>query len=84
MVEQAVPFVTRTHAHVWDIGLRPIAPLLVRMTESLTPQTRSEIKRDWVALFQDLLTPLSSPDFDLFRTSSEPAEVFYVLRPQKV
>lgn len=80
-VAEATPFVTRTHAHVWDIGLRPIAPLLVRMANALTPETRTAIKRDWVALFLDLLAPLCREDFDLFETHSEPAEVQYVLRP---
>jgi hypothetical protein len=80
-IEQAIPFVTRTHAHVWDVGLRPIAPMLIRMANALTPQTRRDIKRDWVALFEDLLTPLCNPDFDLFDTPSEPAEITYVLRP---
>jgi hypothetical protein len=80
-VEQAIPFVTCTHAHVWDVGLRPIAPMLIRMANALTPQTRREIKRDWVSLFEDLLTPLCNPDFDLFDTPSEPAEITYVLRP---
>ncbi|MBU0616770.1 MAG: methyltransferase domain-containing protein, partial [Planctomycetes bacterium] len=27
---EAMPLATRTHAHLWDIGLRPIAPMLVR------------------------------------------------------
>ena len=79
---QATPFVTRTHAQIWDVGLRPIAPLLVRMANHLTPQTRDEIKRDWVALFQDLLEHICRPDFDLFPESSEPAEIQYVLTPQ--
>lgn len=79
-IVEATPFVTRTHAHIWDVGLRPIAPLLARMANALTPQTRAEIKRDWVALFTELLDPICRPDFDLFDTRSEPAEIQYVLR----
>ena len=74
-------FVTRTHAHVWDIGLRPIAPLLIDMANNLTPQTRRDIKRRWIDLFCDLLEPLSRTSFDLFGATSEPAEIQYVLRP---
>jgi SAM-dependent methyltransferase len=73
---------TRTHAHLWDVGLRPIAPLLVRMTDGLTPPTRLAIKQDWIALFRELLEPICRPDFDLFAEESEPAEVQYVLRPR--
>lgn len=78
-VAAALPLATRTHAHVWDVGLRPIAPLLVRMTQALTPQTREAIKRDWLALFMDLLTPLCRLDFELFEGPADPAEIQYVL-----
>lgn len=81
-VVEALPLATRTHAHLWDIGLRPIAPLLVRMANQLTPATRLEIKRDWIALFHELLQPVCRWDFDLFANESEPAEMQYVLHPQ--
>ncbi len=78
---EATPFVTPTHAHIWDVGLRPIAPMLVRMANALTPATRADIKRDWVALFMDLLSPICDPTFDLFPERDEPAEIQYVLTP---
>ena len=81
-IQQTLPFVTRTHAQIWDVGLRPIAPLLVRMTNHLSPPTRLDIKRDWVALFRELLEPICHPDFDLFQADSEPAEIQYVLTPR--
>ncbi len=80
-VESATPFITRTHAHIWDIGLRPIAPMLIRMANALTPATRASIKRDWVELFCELLSPVCDPDFDLFPVHDEPAEIQYVLIP---
>lgn len=79
-IESATPFVTRTHSHLWDIGLRPLAPLLVRMANSISPGTRIEIKRDWVELFCELLSPLRDPQLDLFTGTDEPAEIQYVLR----
>ncbi|GMU35893.1 MAG: methyltransferase domain-containing protein [Phycisphaerae bacterium] len=81
-IERCDVLATRTHAHLWDVGLRPIAPLLVRMTSALTPETRAAIKRDWVALFLDLLDPITRPDFDAFDKADEPAELQYVLRPR--
>lgn len=78
-VQDIVPFITRTHAHVWDIGLRPIAPLLVRMTNAIDPDTRLSIKRDWVALLLDLLEPMARRDFDLFGGVHPPAEALFVL-----
>lgn len=79
-IEVETPFITRTHAHLWDIGLRPIAPMLVRMTQTLTPQTRASIKADWVDLFYDLFSPLLEPNLDLFPGNDEPGEIQYVLR----
>lgn len=78
----ATPFVTRTHAHLWDVGLRPLAPLLVRMANGLTPATRAAVKRDWIALFEQLLEPLCRPDLELLAGQAEPAEVQYVLKPR--
>jgi SAM-dependent methyltransferase len=82
-VDDATPFVTRTHAHIWDVGLRPIAPMLVRMANALTPATRDSIKREWVDLFCELLEPLTNPTFDLFTASDEPAEIQYTLTPER-
>lgn len=80
-IESAVPFITRTHAHIWDIGLRPIAPMLVRMANGLAPQTRTAIKKEWIELFVELLLPFTRPDADLFAGPGEPGEILYVLRP---
>lgn len=80
-IENATSFVTRTHAHIWDIGLRPIAPLLAKMVQALTPDTRAVIKHEWVDLFCELLEPLCVADFDLFGQPDEPAEIQYVLTP---
>lgn len=77
-VQEATPFVTRTHAHIWDIGLRPLAPLLVRMANAVNSQTRTEIKTEWVDLWCELLTPFCNPHMNVF-PPSEPAEIQYVL-----
>ncbi len=80
-VDKATPFVTKTHAHIWDIGLRPIAPLLIKMTRALTAENRLTIKSEWVDLFQELLEPICNSNFDLFAGADEPAEIQYVLTP---
>ncbi len=78
-IVEATPFVTATHSHIWDIGLRPIAPLLVKMTDALSPETRASIKSEWVDLFCELLEPMCDPDLNLLSNLSEPAEIQYVL-----
>ena len=79
-ITRAVPFVTRTHAHLWDVGLRPIAPLLVELANQVSPQTRADVKRRWVELFIELCTPFCDPAMDLFSQTSEPAEILYELK----
>lgn len=81
-IVEATAFVTRTHAHLWDVGLRPLAPLLVRMAQAIDGATRLAIKRDWVALFDELLAPMCRPDFELLAGRAEPAEMQYVLTPR--
>jgi len=78
-VVSVTPFITRTHAHVWDVGLRPFAPLLTRMANGLSSQTRADVKSEWVDLCCELLEPLCAPDLDLFNSPSEPGELQYVL-----
>ncbi len=77
-----VPIATRTHAHIWDIGLRPIAPMLIKAMNAIHPHLRAEIKRDWVDLFAELLRPFCDSNMDLFDEESEPAELQYVLTPR--
>ncbi len=74
------PFITATHAHVWDVGLRPIAPLLVKMANSLAPEKREAIKAEWVDLFETLLTPFCRPDMNLAQQKEDPGEIQYILQ----
>lgn len=32
---------------IWDFGLRPISPYLIRLTNSVSPKIRYEIKKNW-------------------------------------
>ncbi len=76
----ARPFVTSTHARIWDVGLRPIAPLLVRMANALDAGTRASIQRDWTDLMMELLRPLCREDLCLSPGDGEPVEIQYELR----
>jgi len=77
-----VPIATQTHAHIWDVGLRPIAPLLTKAMNALHPHLRNEIKSDWIDLFATLLEPFCNADFDLLDAPGEPVEIQYVLTPR--
>jgi len=82
-IEEATPFITADHARIWDVGLRPIAPMLVRMANALTPEARASIKRDWVELFCELLDPICRADFTLSSSPDGPAEIQYLLSPSR-
>ncbi len=48
---ECVPHLSRTIIKMWDIGLRPIFPMLKKMTMQLDPGTLLDIKREWVDFF---------------------------------
>ncbi|MEK6674704.1 MAG: methyltransferase domain-containing protein [Planctomycetota bacterium] len=79
LIQNVTPVVTQTHAYLWDVGLRPIAPLLVRMANALSAETRSAIKRDWVALLLELASPFCNPSLNLSSNPDDPPELQYVL-----
>ena len=43
---------------IWNVGLRPIFPMLQKMERCLNSENRAEIKDEWVATFTDLLLPI--------------------------
>jgi len=70
---------TQLHGRLWDIGLRPISPLLIRMAYSLPTERRTAIKRDWIDLWARLLEPFNLPEFDV--RDRPPVEIAYVVEP---
>lgn len=77
-IESSTPMVTGTHVRIWEVGLRPFAPMLIRMARETSPATLQSIKRDWVDLCVDLALPLCDPQFAA-QPGEETAEVQYVL-----
>ena len=43
---------------VWDIGLRPLSPMLIKMANALDTDTRRAIKKEWVETLSTFLLPL--------------------------
>jgi len=78
-VKSQIPLATTTHARLWDVGLRPLAPLLVRLANAADPKTRAAVKRDWVELMCHLTLPLCDPSLSLDSRKSEAVEIQYVL-----
>ena len=57
-VEFCKAYLPKLVIQAWDIGLRPISPLLIEMTEALAPEKRLEIKKKWISTLLPMLTPL--------------------------
>ena len=43
---------------IWNIGLRPISHLLIKMSKSLSLEERIKVKQEWVNIFYELFKPL--------------------------
>lgn len=49
---------SRLFLTMWDIGLRPLSPVLVDMVNSFDAEKRSRYKKEWVNIFYDILKPI--------------------------
>jgi SAM-dependent methyltransferase len=70
--------VTSLHAGLWDIGLRPVSPHLIKMAYSLEQERRTEIKEDWLDTWWDLLKPICDTSVGLDQ-HGDPPELIYIL-----
>jgi hypothetical protein len=77
VVERREPW-TWVHTRLWDIGLRPISPHLIRMANSLSDPQREAIKGDWIGSWKEMLTPFVDHDIN-FGTSRPAPEVIYIV-----
>ena len=76
-------YLSKTVLEAWDIGLRPISPYLIEMTNKLNPNDRADIKHKWIQGIVPLIEPLCElewitdydypPGFHLFVLEKENA-----------
>lgn len=52
------PYMYLNMIMVHEIGLRPISPVLIKMANSLNPEKRKEIKKEWINYMVYLTLPL--------------------------
>lgn len=72
---------TQFHGRMWDVGLRPISPHLIKMAYSLPVDERQQIKQEWMDTWQRLLEPFNSPTFDI--KDRPPAEIAYIVETNR-
>jgi len=69
---------SKTIVQLWDIGLRPIFPVLHRMVDAISPESLLDIKREWIATMRQFLEPLLDTDAGMHQ-GEEPAFHCYIL-----
>lgn len=65
---------------IWNIGLRPIAHLLIQMCEDLPCEKWIKIKQEWVEIFYELCKPLLS--LKQTYTLEKAPDLLFVLKKQ--
>lgn len=61
-IEDCIPHLSKTVIQIWDIGLRPIFPMLKKMTQYIEKDVLLEIKKEWIQLFQKIGEPIIEND----------------------
>ena len=69
---------SKTVVQMWDIGLRPLFPVLYKMVDSLKPNQLGVIKNEWVSILKNFLEPLARMDNRLGQ-GIDPAFHCYIL-----
>lgn len=64
-VEKRVTYMSSEVSDIWNIGTRPIAPLLISMANRLTDADRSKVTEEWVEYFRSFFTPLINEELTL-------------------
>ncbi len=61
-IVSCVPHLSKTLIQIWDIGLRPIFPMLKKMTQNIETDKLMEIKGEWIELFRKIGYPIIEND----------------------
>ena len=75
---ERTPIATKDIRQIVDIGLRPWAPVTIKMANNLEPSVRSEVKAEWIEICYDLLEGFAYPGSS-FGVDERVAEYQYVL-----
>lgn len=61
-IQDCIPHLSKTLLRIWDIGLRPIFPMLKKMTAQIEKNSLMEIKKEWIDLFLKIGYPIIEND----------------------
>jgi len=72
-------YLTDPVIEIWNIGTRPIAPLLIGMSGRLGASDRAAVKAEWVDYFTGFFRPIIEGEFDRDVAEDEAAFHFFLL-----
>ena len=64
-INEHVSHLSDTTVKIWDIGLRPLFPVLLKMTNSLDKENLLKIKQEWIETLREFLEPIILMDDEL-------------------
>jgi SAM-dependent methyltransferase len=73
---------SKTTVEIWDIGLRPLFPVLHKMAFGLSRAKRAEVKKEWVKTFEMFLQPLIALDAGLNQGRPPAFHCFVLSKPR--
>jgi len=71
-------YLSKTAIQIWDIGLRPLSPLLKKMADSISSRNYADIKSEWIDTIRLFIEPIIDMDDELGQ-GAEPAFHCYIL-----
>lgn len=72
-------YLTNPVMDIWNVGTRPIAPLLINMASKLPLEARKDAKAEWVDYFSRFFTPIIEGELDRKVAENDAAFHFFVL-----
>lgn len=72
-------YLTNPVMDIWNIGTRPIAPLIINMSNMMPDENRAIAKSEWVDYFTGFFRPIIEGEFERKVDENEAAFHFFVL-----
>ena len=72
-------YLTNPVMDIWNVGTRPIAPLLINMASILTLENRVSTKSEWIDYFTHFFAPIIEGEFERKISENDAAFHFFVL-----
>lgn len=72
-------YLTNSVMNIWNIGTRPITPLLINMSTMLSQEDRDIAKSEWVDYFFKFFMPIIEGEFERNVNENDAAFHFFVL-----